>query len=352
MGDKVKSTDRRRLMMSDVSNPFVSDNQAFFRNWMDRTSTEFGPGRGPYFYETGFSIPIFVKDEKYDLALEGIIREAHHFANQAFDGKGGKVAFFGVNQKGCLSPSYAATYFDSQAKLDQLAEDRKTGPRMSFHVTVVNRTRSVEFKSELKTVQEWEQHSLPQKTGANDLHLMHAAMKPRRRLMMSDVSNPYAWYNKSYFVNYMDRTNGWGPTIQEKNFSGHVDYMPYYNDKALAGMIREVHHLANGAYDGEGGKVLYFQVIRKGRNKNCRWRPILCFSLIVGKTTEKGTLPHVTFRSEKTIEEWEQHRLPVKKSKSSPKNDLDQMFAAMKPTDKVKKSVQLRLMEKETKENC
>merc|ERR1712093_962010 len=185
-------------------------------------------------------------------------------------------------------------------------------------------------------------------------------MKPkstdRSRLMMSDVSNPYDSYNKAYFVNYMDRTNGWGPTIQEKNYSGHVDYMPYYNDDVLAGMIREVHHLANGAYDGEGGKVLYFQVIRKGRNSLGRWRPILSFSLIVGKTTEKGTLPHVTFRSEKTIEEWEQHQLPVaqpapKKAKSSPKNDLDLMFAAMKPTDKVKKSVQLRLMEKE-KENC
>merc|ERR1712093_79103 len=116
-----------------------------------------------------------------------------------------------------------------------------------------------------------------------------------------------------------------------------------------------------------GGKVLYFQVTRKG--PATRWpaltsgmsweekmdkyetfkekhaaevaelekRPILSFELKVRKGT-RG----VTFRSEKTVQEWEQHRLPV--AQPAHNSGRKSRNSAMKPTDKVKKSVQLRLM--------
>merc|ERR1712093_864342 len=124
-------------------------------------------------------------------------------------GKGGVIRSLRVDQKGCLSEAHTYKASGNYISQELLDKDRKNDvPKLSFTLIVDTvrgpyyyKKNEIRFNSEWKTVKEWEQHRLPvaqvaqpaPKKGASDLHLMHAVMKPtdRRRLMMSDVSNPF-----------------------------------------------------------------------------------------------------------------------------------------------------------------
>jgi hypothetical protein len=171
----------------DVSNPWASDNEAYFRSFMDRTNGKWGP----VIYETGFCR--FYKDygQQFDLALEGIIREAHHLANKAFDGTGGKVRHFSVTQEG-LGLSCESGFLAHPSKIKQLAGNKKKfGPRLYFELTVQNygddadydAEKRHDYKSEWKPLRQWERtyhHPRLLESGEHDADQMHACMKEPR----------------------------------------------------------------------------------------------------------------------------------------------------------------------------
>merc|ERR1712093_423551 len=131
-------------------------------------------------------------------------------------GKGGVIRSLRVDQKGCLSEAHTYKASGNYISQELLDKDRKNDvPKLSFTLIVDTvrgpyyyKKNEIRFNIEWKTVKEWEQHRLPvaqvaqpapkkadSEASHDDLRwdpkLMFAAMKPRRRLMMSDVSNPF-----------------------------------------------------------------------------------------------------------------------------------------------------------------
>jgi hypothetical protein len=165
--------------VEEASNPWAAKNEKFFRSFMDRSSY----GWGPCIYET--CAPRLYKDyPQCDPAMEGIIREAKSLANKAFDGTGGKVSHFSVSQEG-LSYSEVASFFHDYSGFEP---EQPEEPRLYFELTVQNygddenydREKTINFKSEWKTVNEWTHHQ-PRllESGESDTDLMFETMKPK-----------------------------------------------------------------------------------------------------------------------------------------------------------------------------